>query len=186
MIKPWIAVAAIALAATTARAAEPITPTTDKSNVIAFGAGNGSGAIEYRHLFLKSRLALIGEIAYHNQTTRSDDSSSVHYSQHATSLGLGLRQNFSTGEQLRPFVQLTVSRFHASPSGPCYGVNAWGYGASGGGEYFVGSRVSLEGSAGVSFGHSSSGCYVLPDNTQRIHTTSLDTFTTALGINFYF
>lgn len=184
MIKPWIATVAIAIAATSVRAAEPAPPT-DKSNVIAFGAGNGVGTLEYRRTFLQSRLALIAIAGYQEVSAHSNDSTGdYHTSQHSTQLGLGVRHNFATIEQVRPFVQLSVSRNHSNGYG-CMDSSFWGYAASGGGEYFVSRRVSFEGSAGVEVGRASNDCGG-GTISAHVHATTLNTFRTALGINFYF
>jgi len=185
MIKPWITAAAIVIVASSLHAAEPVTPT-DKTNVIAFAAGNDRGDVEYRHLFLNSRLAVLVLAGYHQSSSTASGSVDFHGSQHSTEFGLGLRHNFATIEQVRPFVQLTAARAHASGSN-CTGFTDFSYAATAGGEYFVARRVSFEGSAGVAVGRSKSGCFItngIPDS--RIHDTSVDTFRTALGINFYF
>jgi hypothetical protein len=185
MIKPWITAAAIVVAASSLHAAEPVTPT-DKTNVVAFSAGNDRSDVEYRRLFLNSRLAVIVLAGYHGSSSKSSGSVDFQSSQHSTEFGLGLRHNFATIEQVRPFVQLTAAREHTSGS-DCTGATAFSYAATGGGEYFVGRRVSFEGSAGVQVGHDRSGCFLsngVPES--RIHTSFVDTFRTAVGINFYF
>lgn len=187
MIKPWIALAAIVISTSALHASEPITPT-DKTNVVAFVAGNNSGDIEYRHLFLNSRLAVIALAGYHEQTDESSGPQGFHLSQHSTELGLGVRHNFTTVEQIRPFVQLTVARSSGSTTGdPCgSGPTFWDYTAVGGGEYFVGRRVSLEGSAGLQVGRGRSGCFISDSGPARVNGRSINTFRTALGMNFYF
>lgn len=187
MIKPWIALTAIVISTSALHASEPMTPT-DKTNVIAFVGGSSSRDVEYRHLFLNSRVALIVLAGYHEQTVDSADPFAFHDSRHGSEVGVGLRHNFSTADQIRPFVQLTVDRASSSGNvGNCDSSTFWGYSALGGAEYFVGRRVSLEGSAGLEVGRSRYGCFP-SDGTapSRGHATTVDTFRTALGINFYF
>jgi hypothetical protein len=174
------------LAATNLRAAEPVTPTTDRSNALAFAAGTSASDLEYRRIFHDSQFAVIVLAGYHSFASKTSDSPIGTFKQsgHSTELGLGLRRNFATGEQFRPFLQLSATSDHFS--GNCAGGRFLSTLASGGGEYFVGSRVSLEGSAGVQLGNSSSTCTFSASETQTTHTTTINTIRAALGINFYF
>lgn len=187
MIKPWIAVAALVAATTTLRASEPFTPT-DKTNVIAFSAGNETGDIEYRHTFLNSRLALLALAGYHASSYHSNDPDVPDSSSHASELGIGLRNNFDMRERLRPFAQVEVIRTSATNYYvQCHASPSFNYIASGGGEYFLANRVSLEGSAGVAFFRSSQNCtYGDPPLAFKQQNRSFGTFRTLLSINFYF
>lgn len=191
MNKFGIALASIALAATTLRGAEPTTPPVDNHHVLSFAASTTSGDIEYRYMFRDSRLAAIALLGYSEQSSTSRSSSTVgsitSKSKFRTlDLGVGLRNNFMTREQLRPFVQVDVLRGSAgSGCGNIYASPYWNYRASGGAEYFLGKRLSVEGLAGLQFAHSSSRCSQ-GGVTESFSVRSAGTFRSALAINFYF
>jgi hypothetical protein len=111
-------------------------------------------------------------------------------SSHATELGIGLRHNFNARERLRPFTQVEVIRSTYSDSNSfdtCRSSPNFDYVAAGGGEYFLASRVSLEGSAGVAYSHGSQRCtFGDPSVTYRQSEHAFGTFRTLLSINFYF
>ena len=179
---------AMALITTTLQAKEPITPT-DRTNVIAFGVGSSIGDIEYRHLFHNSQFAMIALASYFERSLKGDSTIIVlPPEQHMRSIGLGLgiRRSFLTDAQLRPFVQLAVTRTHNTEDG-CSPAALWNPSAVGGGEYFVGSRMSLEGSAGMQLTRGTLRCGAASlGNEQKTRITSLNTIRAALGINFYF
>jgi len=191
MNKFGIALASIVLAATTLRGAEPITPPVDNHHVLSFAASNSSGDIEYRYMFHDSRLAAIALLGYSEQSSKSSSSSTVgnitSKSKFRTlDLGAGLRNNFMTREQLRPFVQVDVLR--SSTGSSCHSISVspyWTYAASGGAEYFLGKRLSVEGRAGLRYAHSSSDCS-LGGVTESFSARTAGTFRSALAINFYF
>jgi opacity protein-like surface antigen len=191
MIKPLLVAAAMTLAATTLSAAD-VTPPTDKPNVFSFSIGSGQSDIEYRRMFADSRLALIAIAGYDDQKFKSNATvgGTVNFSQHALELGLGIRNNFNAGEQFRPFVQFDVRRTSANNGagiGICEPSPFWNYNASGGAEYFVGHRVSVEGSAGLRYSRSSSDCSEpATGESFTSKATNFGTFRSAIGINFYF
>ncbi len=76
MNKFGIALAAIVVAATSLRGAEPITPSVDNHHVLSFAASTTSGDIEYRYMFHDSRLAAIAILGYDQQSSKSSSSSS--------------------------------------------------------------------------------------------------------------
>ena len=190
MNKFGIALALIVVAATTLRGAEPITPPVDNHHVLSFAASNSSGDIEYRYMFHDSRLAAIALLGYSEQSSKSSSSFSSGITSQVKfrtlDLGAGLRNNFMTREQLRPFVQVDVLR--SSTGSGCVNVFAspyWNYTASGGAEYFLGKRLSVEGRAGLRYAHSSLDCSFL-GVTQTFSARTVGTFRSALAINFYF
>src|SRR5258708_4909560 len=191
MNKLGIALASIVVAATTLRGAEPITPSVDNHHVLSFAASTTSGDIEYRYMFHDSRLAAIAILGYSEQSSTSSSSSTVgsitsKSKFHMLDLGVGLRNNFMTREQLRPFVQVDVLRSSASSGcGSGYASPYWNYSASGGAEYFLGKRLSVEGRAGLRYAHASLDCSLF-GVTQTLSAHSTGTFRSALAINFYF
>src|SRR5260370_11613861 len=190
MNKFGIALAAIVVAATSLRGAEPITPSVDNHHVLSFAASTTSGDIEYRYMFHDSRLAAIAILGYDQQSSKSSSSSSSGITSqvkfHMLDLGVGLRNNFMTREQLRPFVQVDVLRSSASSGcGSRYASPYWNYSASGGAEYFLGKRLSVEGRAGLRYAHASLDCSFL-GVTQTFSARTAGTFRSALAINFYF
>lgn len=175
----------MALIGTALRAAEPIIPDTDRHHVLAFAASNDSGDIEYRYMFHDSRLAVIALFGYSRQTSKTTGVVTVRESTHALDLGLGLRHNFMTREQLRPFVQLDATRSSSGDScGSVFITPVWGYSGTGGAEYFLGRRFSVEGRAGVRYTRGSSNCAGSVFPKSSFHEVS--TFRSALAINFYF
>jgi len=191
MIKPLLVAAAMTLAATTLSAAD-VTPPTDKPNVLAFSVASQNYDIEYRHMFADSKLAVIAIAGYYEVKFRNTQTAPNFNSQDITNrfvdLGLGLRNNFRTGEQLRPFLQLDVHRSTQDTSSvDCQASPIWGYNATGGAEYFVGKQVSIEGSAGLHYGRTSEGC-TNPNTGQSVSqkATTFGTFRSVVGINFYF
>lgn len=185
MIKPGIAAAiVIAIATTTIAADEPIKPT-ERRNVLSFSVSGSSPSIEYRRMFLDSRLTLIAMGGYGTQTSQEPapyKPSSARFLE----LGLGLRRNFNATEQLRPFAQVEILRHSSAESGQC-GIPAdWNYVATGGGEYFVGRRLSLEASAGLNYGRGGFGCFTDGSTTGTLKEKNFSTFRSAVSVNFYF
>jgi hypothetical protein len=185
VIKPGIAAAIVIIVAVTAvRAAEPIKPT-DRPNVFSFSVASSNTSIEYRRMFRDSRLTLIAIGGYATQTAQ-EPAPYKPVSTHFLQLGLGLRRNFNTAEQFRPFAQVEILRHSSASTGQC-GIPAnWNYVASGGGEYFVAQRLSLEASAGLNYGRGGYGCFSDGTTTGMLSAKTLGTFRSAVSVNFYF
>jgi hypothetical protein len=182
MVRVWTALAVLAFAANV-RAADAVTPA-DRSNVIAFAVGDTSNSVEYRRLFHGGQFALIALAAYIKDSSTASPPLLFPASSHYTEFGLGVRRNFLSGDQLRPFAQVTAGR--SSASGNCSIASFWDYTATGGGEYFVSPRVSLEGSAGIDVGRGRSDCIAGVAGLTGSYSRTLNTFRAALGINLYF
>ncbi len=127
------------------------------------------GTLAYSH----NTLGAAGSITPGNQTTWA--------------LGAGVRRVF-VSEELRPFVEIDAALRHTEV-GFCDHVNYPSIGAAGGVEYFVAKRVSIEGSAGLTYLRFSEKC------TQdlgsgpvefRYDSHSLGTFRSALSLTFWF
>jgi hypothetical protein len=185
VIKPGIAAAiVIAIATTTVAADEPTKPT-ERRNAFSFSVSSESPSIEYRRMFLDSRLALIAMGGYGTQTSQ-EPAPNKQVSARFLELGLGLRRNFNNAEQLRPFAQVEILRHSSADSGLCRIPADWNYLATGGGEYFVGRRLSLEASAGLNYVRGGFGCFTDGTTTGTLKAKSFGTFRSAVSVNFYF
>src|SRR2546423_4391399 len=103
------------------------------------------------------------------------------------SLGAGVRRVFIS-EELRPFVEIDAALRRTTLPG-CAHINYPYVTAGGGVEYFVARRVSIEGSAGVSYSQVSENCSV-PGSAgtidYRFDSHSFSTFRSAISLTFYF
>jgi hypothetical protein len=187
-VKSTLLALLMVIAGTALRAAEPVTPDTDKHNVLSFAASNSSADIEYRYMFHDSHLAAIAFLGYSEISSKFNSGAvNGHQSSHTLDLGAGLRHYFMPGEQLRPFVQADVIRSSSGES--CTGIfvsPTWNYSATGGAEYFLGKRFSVEGRAGVRYQHGSSNCSGVVGGSTTTSFHVVTTFRSALAINFYF
>ena len=100
------------------------------------------------------------------------------------SAGLGLRRNFRSAE-LRPFAEITANYRQTDVPG-CEAITFPTATVGGGVEYFIASRVSIEGSAGLLYGSTSQHC--APDGFPAFdfEVDGFSTMRTALSITFYF
>lgn len=178
-------------------AADPVTQDMSRKHVFSFSTSTsstvfGGSDIEYRHMFADSRLAAIFFAGFGQESFTITGSTSSHGSIHSTDLGAGLRRNFTPGEQLRPFVQVDVGRSSSGDS--CGSISAsptWNYTASGGAEYFLGKRFSVEGRAGLRYARGSLNCSAVGGGAVGVggfsqSERSVATFRSALAVNFYF
>lgn len=99
-------------------------------------------------------------------------------------LGAGVRRVF-VSEELRPFLELDASVRRTELPGCGHLSSPFGS-LSGGVEYFVAKRVSIEGSAGVNYTNVSERCNSSDFGEIRYDAHTFSTFRSALSVTFYF
>jgi opacity protein-like surface antigen len=196
MTKYAIAAGLLVLATSALYAADPVTQDMSRKHVFTFSTSTsstvfGGSDVEYRYMFANSRLAAIFFAGFGQESFTTTGSTTSHGSVHSTDLGAGLRRNFTPGEQLRPFVQFDVARSSSGDSCGAISISPnWNYTASGGAEYFLGKRFSVEGRAGVRYARGSFNCngaaIGVGTGVSSESLRTLATFRSALAVNFYF
>lgn len=197
MSRMKIAVPMLLMVAATSLLAAGVEPT-DKRNVLTFSTGSfanagaaaggfvSGGDLEYRRVFSDSRLVAIALFGYHEQSY--SDGTGDHFSAHLLDAGAGLRHNFTTADQFRPFIQGTITRssYEQTASIQCDNQPYWSGAAAGGIEYFISPRFSVEGMGGLSYSRQRGRCGATGSGSYSFHSSQFSTFRSAVAINFYF
>lgn len=186
MMKTAVVVLSSLIIATAIYAADPVSPAPDRRTVLSFATSGSAGDIEGRRTFMNGRYVAIGFFGYAQETF---DGTYGKNTGHMTELGAGLRRNFALADQIRPFAQVDVFRSSGADTGGCSASPSLRYGGRGGVEYFVSPRISVEGTAGLAYGRSHVSCAGDGTITFPPYTTTtkiINTFRTALALNFYF
>jgi hypothetical protein len=176
-----LVVLTLALAAATA-SAQTQTPTHPTG--ITFSVGQSSNDFSFRRLF-GTQWAGLATLGYGHGTSFAVVSSGENASVPTDSWSLGLsgRRYFAPAD-LRPFAEVGVGERWTEISG-CPHIRSPFASASGGVEYHIAPRVSIEGSAGLSYSQFEQRC-----NFNGFPTSfsqhSLSTFRSALSVTFYF
>ena len=159
----------------------------DRKNGFTFFFGTPDSGVSARRRVTPD-WTVLGTLSYsHNGQTVATIGPSGSGGVTSWALGAGVRRTF-VSDELRPFVELDAS-LHRTEVPGCDHIGYPGFAASGGVEYFVAKRVSIEGQAGLSYTHFSQRC------TQdlgagpvefRFDSHSLGTFRSALSLTFWF
>lgn len=178
MRKTLIPLVLVLVAATASAQTDPQTHPTG----VTFSVAQSSNDFSFRRLFGKewAGLATLG-YSHGNSFAVAANGQSV--STDSWSLGVSGRRYFAPSE-LRPFAEAGVGERWIDIGG-CSKIRTPFASAGGGVEYHVAPRVSIEGSAGLSYSQFDQRCTVdgIPNNFSQ---HSLSTFRSALSITFYF
>ena len=148
---------------------------------LTFSVGESSNEISFRRLF-GPQWAALGSLGYsHGTIFSTPDAGSSAVDQ--WSVGLSARRYFAPAE-LRPFAQGGGGMRWTDLPG-CAHLRSPFASATGGVEYKVAERVSIEGTAGLTYSSLSQRCEV-NGVTSNFSQHSLSTFRSALSITFYF
>ena len=153
-------------------------------NGFTFSVAQSSNEVAFRRLF-GTQWAGLATLGYNRGTVFSTatETGSVNVQADSWGLGLAARRYFAPSE-LRPFAEAGGGlRWTDFPN--CSHLRSPFATATGGVEYKVAERVSIEGSAGLSYSSTSQRCEfngIVSNFSQH----SLSTFRSALSITFYF
>jgi len=167
------------LAATTASAQ---TSTQTHPTGITFSVAQSGNDVSFRRLF-GNEWAALATLGYSHGTGFAVTSTGGSVDSDSWSLGLSGRRYFAAAD-LRPFAELGAGERWIS-IGDCTRVHNPFASAGGGVEYHVAPRVSIEGSAGLSYSEFNQRCSA-GGITNEFRQHSLSTFRSALSITFYF
>ena len=170
----------LALAAATTASAQTSTQTHPTG--ITFSVAQSGNDLSFRRLFGNewAGLATLGYSHGNNFIVNTAGQSS---DIDTWSLGLSGRRYFASAE-LRPFAELGAGERWTDIGGCGHLRNPFAA-ATGGVEYHIAPRVSIEGSAGLSYSEFEQRCTV-GGITNTFRQRSLTTFRSALSITFYF
>jgi hypothetical protein len=159
-------------------------------NAVSFSFASSDNSIAYRRSF--GMFAGLISAGYSSFSFDSSDSQGNHQkeSDHAWTLGVGLRRYIAAKTPVHPFIQLDVSRSVPGTGGVAVGASCdashFNSGTfTGGAEYHFTPSISIEARAGISATKSSERCSST-DLTFREDVRTLNTFRSAVALNFYF
>jgi hypothetical protein len=154
----------------------------EKKTGITFSAGNTGGDISLRRQ-LPPDWALLAAIGYSEGDAYNPASPLSPVGTSTWSVAGGVRRYFSRSD-LRPFGELTAGYQWTEAPG-CSEISHPRAAAAGGVEYAIARRVSIEGSAGLTYSSGAQRCS-FNGIDYRFEHDHLSTFRTALSVTFYF
>ena len=170
---------ALSLAAVTVSAQ---TQTQSHPTGITFSVAQSGNDLSFRRLF-GTQWAGLATLGYSHGNAFSATAIGASTSTDSWQLGLSARRYFAPAE-LRPFAEIGAGERWVEISG-CSHIRTPFATATGGVEYHIAPRVSIEGSAGLSYSQFEQQC-TLAGTTNTFSQHSLSTFRSALSITFYF
>ena len=154
----------------------------DRKTGVTFSVGNSGGDIAFRRQ-LPPNWALLAAAGFTEGNAYNPGAPAGPSDLTIWSLSAGARRYF-TGSELRPFAEVTAGYQWTDAPG-CSDISSPRAAAAGGVEYAIAKRVSIEGTAGLSYASSRQQCnYGGID--YRFESDALSTFRTALSVTFYF
>jgi Autotransporter beta-domain len=155
----------------------------DRKTGFTFSVANAGGDISVRRL-LSPEWAVLGSLGYAEGNAYNPGTPAGPVDFDSWILSAGARRYFSATE-LRPFAEATLGYQWSDVPGCDEASNARAT-AGGGVEYAIARRVSIEGSAGLSYSNVNQRCSPAPGFDYEFDQDSFSTFRTALSITFYF
>lgn len=158
----------------------------DRKTGLTFSVGQGDSAIAVRRI-VTPQWTLLGELSYEHGSISPTSVGGPNIDVTRWGIGAGVRRVF-TSDQLHPFLQLAANINRATLPG-CGHASYPGIAGSGGVEYFVARRVSIEGVAGLSYSRFSQRCSAPDVGTGTevgYDSSTFSTFRSALSVTFYF
>ena len=158
-------------------------------NALSFAFNSSDPTIAYRRSFGMFAGLISGSysrFSYDYSVTGAPNSKQT---DHAWTLGAGLRRYLATKTALQPFVQFDISRSAPTAGtavvGTCGSTHFSAAWLTGGAEYHVTPSVSIEGRTGIQASRVSSRCSG-SDFSVRNDSRGFSTFRSAVSLNFYF
>jgi len=158
-------------------------PPPERKTGLTFSIGSGDNAIALRCI-VSPQWMVLGILGFSHGDNGVVGSIGSQSSVTSWALGAGVRRVF-VSEELRPFVEFDASVRRTQLPG-CGHISSPFGSLSGGVEYFVAKRVSIEGSAGVNYINISERCSSSDFGEIRYDAHTLSTFRSALSVTFYF
>lgn len=156
----------------------------DRRTGLTFTVGQPANDISFRRL-IGSEWAALGSLGYSRGTAygvTAGGNEPVDID--SWTLTAAARRYFAN-DQLRPFAEAGAGLRMTEVPG-CDHLRSPYANVSGGVEYRIAPRVSIEGSAGLSYSELQQRCTAFDGTVFRLDTDSLSTFRTALSVTFYF
>ena len=157
-------------------------PPPERKTGLTFSIGSGDNAVALRRI-VSPQWMVLGIFGVSHANNGIAVGTVEHPSITSWTLGAGVRRVF-VSEELRPFVELDASMRRTQLPG-CGHISSPFGSLSGGVEYFVAKRVSIEGSAGVNYSNFSERC-TSDFGEIRYDAHTFSTFRSALSVTFYF
>lgn len=149
---------------------------------VTFSVGNSGGDIAFRRQ-LPPNWALLASVGFTEGNAYNPGAPASPAGVTTWALSAGARRYFS-GTDLRPFAELAAGYQWTDTPG-CSDISSPRASAGGGVEYAIARRVSIEGTAGLSYASSKQQCS-FNGIDYRFENDALSTFRTALSVTFYF
>lgn len=154
----------------------------ERKTGVTFGVGTGGGDIAFRRQ-LPPNWALLASAGFTEGDAYNPGSPAGQFDLTIWSLSAGARRYFGASE-LRPFGEVAAGYQWTDTPG-CNDISSPRASAGGGVEYAIARRVSIEGTAGLSYASSTQKC-TFNGVDYRFDSDALSTFRTALSVTFYF